>query len=87
MAETSSRLNWANFPISHGDKEAHTGYWLRWWDQDGNLLAWAVEQIGQERQRAEQESQRAEQERQQKERLIAYLQSQGIDPNNLPPFG
>jgi ferritin len=34
------------------------------------LLLWAVEQI--------------EQERQQKERLIAYLQSQGIDPNNLP---
>jgi len=60
-----------------GTKEAHTGYWLRWWDQDGNLLAWAVEQI-------EQERQRAEQERQQKERLIAYLQSQGIDPNNLP---
>lgn len=43
------------------------------------LLPWAVEQI-------EQERQRTEQERQQKERLIAYLQSQGIDPNNLPPF-
>ena len=76
-----------------GTKEAHTGYWLRWWDKDGNLLPWAVEQIEQERQRAEQErqraeqeSQRAEQERQQKERLMAYLQSQGIDPNNLPPF-
>ena len=26
----------------------------------------------------------AEQERQQKERIIAYLQSQGIDPPNLP---
>lgn len=32
----------------------------------------------------EQERQRAEQERQQKERIIAYLQSQGIDPTNLP---
>ncbi|MEH2305136.1 Uma2 family endonuclease [Nostoc sp.] len=53
-----------------GTKEARTGYWLRWWDEAGNLLLWAVEQI--------------EQERQQKERLIAYLQSQGIDPNNLP---
>jgi Uma2 family endonuclease len=60
-----------------GTKEARTGYWLRWWDEAGNLLPWAVEQIAQERQRAEQE-------RQQKERLIAYLQSQGIDPNNLP---
>ncbi|MEH1786056.1 MAG: Uma2 family endonuclease [Nostoc sp.] len=69
-----------------GTKEGRTGYWLRWWDQAGNLLPWAVEQIEQESQRAEQERQRAEQERQQKERLIAYLQSQGIDPNNLPQF-
>ncbi len=74
-----------------GEKEARTGYWLRWWDNAGNLLPWAVERVElesqraeQERQRAEQESQRAEQERQQKERLITYLQSQGIDPNNLP---
>jgi hypothetical protein len=67
-----------------GTKEARTGYWLRWWDIEGNLLPWAVEQIEQERQRAEQERQRAEQERQQKERLMAYLASQGIDPNNLP---
>lgn len=52
-----------------GTKEARTGYWLRWWDQAGNVLPWAVELI--------------EQERQQKERLIAFLQSQGIDPNDL----
>jgi hypothetical protein len=50
---------------------------LRWWDQSGNLLPWAVELIEQERQKVEQESQ-------EKERLIAYLRSQGIDPNNLP---
>jgi Putative restriction endonuclease len=72
-------------------KEGRTGYWLRWWDEAGNLLPWAVEGLElerqraeQERQHAEQERQRAEQERQQKERLIAYLQSQGIDPDNLP---
>lgn len=53
-----------------GIKEARTGYWLRWWDQEGNLLLWAVEVI--------------EQERQEKERLMAYLRSQSIDPNNLP---
>ncbi|MBE9198260.1 MULTISPECIES: Uma2 family endonuclease [unclassified Nodularia (in: cyanobacteria)] len=53
-----------------GIKEARTGYWLRWWDQEGNLLPWAVELI--------------EQERQEKERLMAYLRSQNIDPNNLP---
>ena len=62
-----------------GTKEGRTGYWLRWWDRAGNLLPWAVEKI-------EQEQQRAEQERQEKERLIAYLISQGIDPNNLPPL-
>jgi Putative restriction endonuclease len=69
-----------------GTKEAHTGYWLRWWDKNSNLLPWAVEQIAQERQRAEQERQRAEQEQQQKEQLRAYLRSQGIDPDNLPSF-
>ena len=74
-----------------GTKEGRTGYWLRWWDASGNMLPWAVEKVElesqraeQERQRAEQERQRAEQERQQKDRLIAYLQSQGIDPSNLP---
>ncbi|MBU6346654.1 MAG: hypothetical protein KGR70_15370 [Cyanobacteria bacterium REEB494] len=53
-----------------GTKEGRTGYWLRWWDKTGNLLPWALELI--------------EQERQEKERLIAYLRSQGIDPHNLP---
>ena len=62
------------------------------------MLPWAVEQIDferqraeqerqraeQEHQRAEQEHQRAEQERQQKERLMDYIRSQGIDPDNLP---
>ena len=66
-----------------GTKEAGTGYSLRWWDEADNLLPWAVELIEQERQRAEQERQRAEQERQQKEKLIAYLLSQGIDPNEI----
>jgi Uma2 family endonuclease len=69
-----------------GTKEGRTGYWLRWWDKDSNLLPWAVEKIEQEQQQREQERQRAEQERQEKERLIAYLRSQGIDPNNLPNF-
>ncbi|PNK13100.1 hypothetical protein CEP07_17715, partial [Cylindrospermopsis raciborskii S01] len=67
-----------------GTKEGRTGYWLRWWDKTGNLLPWALELIEQERQLAEQERQRAEQERQEKERLIAYLRSQGVDPHNLP---
>ncbi|MDW8203015.1 MAG: Uma2 family endonuclease [Cyanobacteriota bacterium SKYGB_h_bin112] len=36
-------------------------------------------------QRAEQERQRAEQERQRAEQLAAYLQSLGIDPNDIAP--
>jgi hypothetical protein len=74
-----------------GEKEGRNGYWLRWWDKDGNFLPWGLEQIAkekevaeQERQRAERERERAEQEKQEKERLIAFLVSQGIDPNNLP---
>ena len=60
-----------------GDKEGRSGYWLRWWDESGIMLPWAVEQI-------ELERQRTEQERQQKERLMDYIRSQGIDPDNLP---
>jgi hypothetical protein len=68
--------------------------WLRWCDQDGNVIptgaeraAAAVQQVEQERQRAEQERQRAEQEHQRAEqehqraeRLTAQLRSLGIDP-------
>ncbi|MGD2183745.1 hypothetical protein WB391_21845 [Lusitaniella coriacea LEGE 07167] len=39
------------------------------------------EQAKLERQRAEAERQRADREQQQKERLAAYLRSQGIDPD------
>lgn len=65
--------------------------WLRWCDQDGQVVptgaegqAFERQRAEQERQRAEQEHQRAEQERQRAERLENYLRSQGIDPNQLP---
>jgi hypothetical protein len=41
--------------------------WLRWWDEEGNLLLIGDERAEQERQRAEQERQRAEQEKQRAE--------------------
>lgn len=63
--------------VWQGKKEERTGYWLRWWDEGGNLLPWAVERVEQEQQRTEQERQRAE-------RLAEYLRAQGIDPDNLP---
>ncbi len=63
-----------------GTREARTGFWLRWWDEAGNLLLWGTELSEQERQRAEQERQRAEQERQRAERLAAQLRAAGIEP-------
>ncbi|NET60051.1 MAG: Uma2 family endonuclease [Symploca sp. SIO2E6] len=40
--------------VWQGTRRNRTGYWLRWWDESGNLLPWSSEQIEQERQRAEQ---------------------------------
>ncbi len=59
--------------VWQGTRENRTGYWLRWWDEQGQLLLWGSEL-------AEQERQRAEQERQRVERLIAQLRAAGIEP-------
>jgi hypothetical protein len=65
-------------------EEAQTRLWLRWCDEQGQVVATGAERADAESQRAEAESQRAEQERQAKERLAAYLRSQGINPDQLP---
>ncbi|KDR53908.1 Uma2 family endonuclease [Limnospira platensis] len=64
--------------------------WLRWWDNQGNLLLTGDERARIERQRAEraevelqQERQRAEAERQRAERLAELLRAQGINPDEL----
>jgi Uma2 family endonuclease len=54
---------------------------LRWFAVDGQMIP-LPEEI--ERQAKEQAEQMATQERQAKERLEAYLRSQGIDPDQLP---
>lgn len=59
-----------------GKKEERDGYWLRWWDETGQVLPWAVELVEQERQKTEQERQRAD-------RLAERLRSQGIDPDAI----
>ncbi|MBW4650856.1 MAG: Uma2 family endonuclease [Kastovskya adunca ATA6-11-RM4] len=66
--------------VWQGSKGNRTGYWLRWWDENGQLLPWGVESVEQERQRVEQERQRAEQERQRAEALAAQLRAAGIEP-------
>ncbi len=60
--------------VWEGEKSQRRGYWLRWWDENGNLLLWGTEKVEQEQQRVQQEQQRAD-------RLAAYLRSQGIDPD------
>lgn len=54
----------------HGTKAERTGYWLRWWDAQGNLLLWGTERLELERQRVE--------------RFESYLRDQGIDPDEIP---
>ena len=47
--------------------------WLRWWDEQGNLLLTGTERVELERQRAERAESRAE-------RLVAQLRAAGIEP-------
>ncbi|WP_017306926.1 Uma2 family endonuclease [Spirulina subsalsa] len=58
--------------VWQGTRENFNAYWLRWWDERGELLLWGAEQIEQERERAQQERERAE-------RLAARLRALGVD--------
>lgn len=71
-----------------GEYEGVQAVWLRWCDQEGNLIPTGAELAAQahaqaeaERQRAEEEHARAEAERQRAERLAARLRALGIDPD------
>ena len=66
--------------VWQGTRENRQGYWLRWWDEGGNLLLWGGEQVAAERQRAQTERQRAQTERQRAEQLAAQLRAAGIEP-------
>jgi Putative restriction endonuclease len=67
-----------------GLKVDRSGYWLRWWNAQEEILPWGVEKVEQVRQQAELAQQQAEQERQRAERLADYLRSQGINPDEIP---
>jgi Uma2 family endonuclease len=60
-----------------------SGYWLRWWDADGNLLLWGHEKVEQVQQAVVQEKQRADQEQQRADRLAELLRAQGINPDEV----
>lgn len=59
--------------VWQGNKANRTGFWLRWWDETGQMLLWGTELVQQERLRTEQERLRAEQ-------LAAQLRAAGIEP-------
>lgn len=59
--------------VWEGIRENRTGYWLRWWNEKGELLLWGLELANKERQRAENERQRAE-------KLAQQLRAAGIEP-------
>ena len=75
------------------EQGTHDGWpqeWLYWYDENGNKFPAPENIIVQERQRAEQEQQRAEQEKQRADEaqqqladLIAKLQEQGINLDEL----
>lgn len=54
--------------------------WLRWWDQQGNLLLTGEERVEQERIEKELAQQQAEQAQQRGDRLAAQLRSLGVEP-------
>lgn len=70
-----------------GNYEGQDDLWLRWCDQDKQVILTGAEQVAQEKERAnqeheraEQEKKRAEQEQQRAERLAAQLRALGIEP-------
>ncbi|MGC1309509.1 MAG: DUF874 family protein [Phormidesmis sp.] len=65
--------------VREGTRIDRTGYWLRWWNADGEILPWAQELTEQERQKAEQERQKAEQERQKAEEIQRKAIAKFID--------
>lgn len=60
--------------VWEGKKENREGYWLRWWDQSGNLLLWGNELVEQERKAKELAQQQVIQERNAKELALKRLE-------------
>jgi len=66
--------------VWQGSRENRIGYWLRWWDDNGELLLWGLELAAKERQEKNAAQQLVEQERQRAERLAAQLKALGVEP-------
>ena len=69
--------------FEQGTHDGWTRDWLYWYDQNGQRFLAPENIIEQQRQRAEAERQRADKAQQQLADLIARLQQQGINPDDL----
>jgi len=63
-----------------GTREDRTGYWLRWWNAEGELLLWPEERADRVFQEKESAQTLLEQERQRNQELLARLAALGIAP-------
>jgi Uma2 family endonuclease len=66
-----------------GTKADITGFWLRWWDKNSNLLPWGTEKIAQTETQLQLLQQEAEKQRKKAELLTEKLRSLGIDPDSI----
>lgn len=65
-------------------RDGRTGYWLRWWTADGELLPWASETINAKDQALQEKNQALADLRDREQQLVALLRSQGLDPDTTP---
>ncbi len=66
-----------------GTYQNQTQLWLRWWDEQGNLLLIGEERVELEKQRTEQEKQRAERAERRANLLAARLKAMGVDLDEI----
>ncbi|XZN92268.1 MAG: Uma2 family endonuclease [Microcoleus sp.] len=59
--------------VWQGTKAERSGYWLRWWDESGQMLLWGVEMVERKKQEIEIVQERGD-------RLAAQLRAAGIEP-------
>ncbi len=66
-----------------GSYQERSGYWLRWWTGDGELLLWKAERLEEKESALKQTESALEQEKARSRLLEEQLQSLGIDPSQL----
>jgi Putative restriction endonuclease len=66
--------------VWYGTKAERTGYWLRWWNESGEMLLWGAEMVERERQERAIAQQQADRERERSTILAAQLRALGIEP-------